>query len=272
MGDAASDRRMGILEEMTLDEVRAFEPAVVLLPIGSTEPHGPHLPYCTDTLLARHTAEAATLIANDAGVKALCYPTLPISLNVNFTRFPFALSLKVRTFMSLLMDLCHQIEQQGVRKILILNCHGGNPDAIGAFLREWAHRGVPGADGASERAFVCAMNWPSPEANELCEHPSDHAGQSEVLHIMAMREGLLRSEKLSKFVTQSPQVRALQRDDIQWVKPWHLHLPQCAQGETRQVDQEKAQQFVNANNQAVADIIIELARIPWSPTFPYASE
>lgn len=269
MADAGADRRIGILEEMTLDEVRAFDPEIVIVPIGSTEPHGPHLPYCTDTLLARHTAEGATVIANQADVKALCYPALPISLDVNFTALPFALSFKVRTFMDLLMDLCEQIEQQGVRKIVLINGHGGNPDAIGAFLREWSHRGLAGTAGAVGRAFICSINWPSAKANELIEHPSDHAGQAEVLHLVAMRRDLLRTERLSNFTARQPKVESLDRTEVQWVKPWHLYLPQCAHGDTGDVDREKAERFVRANNEAVAEVIIELARTPWSESFPY---
>ena len=42
----------GKLEEMTIEEVRQFQPEVAVFPLGSTEPHGPHLPYGTDTLIA----------------------------------------------------------------------------------------------------------------------------------------------------------------------------------------------------------------------------
>lgn len=269
MAENAKTPRLGILEEMTLEEVRGFGAEIVLLPIGSTEPHGPHLPYCCDTLNARCVSEGATMIANERGVKALCYPTLPISLNVNFSGFPFALSLKVRTFMAVLMDLCEQIEREGVRKIVIINGHGGNPAAIGAFLREWAQRGVAGTVGAAERAFVCGLNWPVGKAGELLEHPSDHAGEHEVLQMMAVRKDLVRKEKLGEFKSRRPGVKALERKEVMWVKPWHLHLPEGAHGETREVNQEKAQRFVQLNNQEVAEIIIELAQMPWSELFPY---
>ena len=79
---------------MTLDQIEAFKPEVVIVPIGSTEPHGEHLPYCTDTLNARDMAETAAVAANAAGVPVLCYPTLPISLNVNATALPWALSVR----------------------------------------------------------------------------------------------------------------------------------------------------------------------------------
>ena len=55
--------RMGVLEEMTMDEVRAFDTEVVVLPVGSTEPHGYHLPYGTDTIRVRATSEDATVRA-----------------------------------------------------------------------------------------------------------------------------------------------------------------------------------------------------------------
>ncbi len=54
----------GILQEMTIEDVRAFEPEIVLLGVGSTEPHGPVLPYGTDTFqvdaLCRRATELAT--------------------------------------------------------------------------------------------------------------------------------------------------------------------------------------------------------------------
>ena len=108
MSENSKQPRLGILEEMTLEEVSAFRPDVVVVPIGSTEPHGPHLPYCTDTLNARTTAEAGTMLANSRGVRVLCYPTLPMSLDVNFSGFPFALSMRVETFMNLLKEICEQ--------------------------------------------------------------------------------------------------------------------------------------------------------------------
>ena len=57
MSDEAKPR-MGILDEMTLPEVEAFEPEIVVIPLGSTEPHGPHLPYCCDALAVQTNASA----------------------------------------------------------------------------------------------------------------------------------------------------------------------------------------------------------------------
>ena len=81
MAENGRKPRMGILEEMTMDEVRGFNTEVVVVPVGSTEPHGPHLPYGSDTIEAKSFAENGTMIANSRGARALCYPVLPISIS-----------------------------------------------------------------------------------------------------------------------------------------------------------------------------------------------
>ncbi|MHC4397250.1 MAG: creatininase family protein [Planctomycetota bacterium] len=269
MAENTKKPRMGILEEMTMDEVQDFRPEVVVVPVGSTEPHGPHLPYCSDTIEARCFAEDATMIANSRGARVLCYPVLPISLDVNFSGYEFALSLRVKTFMRVLRDICEQIERQGVRKIVIANLHGGNYSVVEAFLREWSHRGIAGTPGAEERAFVCAAYWPFPKAAELIEYESDHGGENEVLAVMAERPELLRKDKLAEFKSQQHIVKALDNPNVRWVKPWHLYLPEGACGETRKVMPEKAEKFVKLNAEGLAELLVELSETPWSEYFPY---
>ena len=76
---AAGARFPGLLEEMSIDDVRAFNPEVVVLPLGSTEPHGPHLPYGTDTYEATKLAEMAVEQANGRGARlVLPYNTSPL--------------------------------------------------------------------------------------------------------------------------------------------------------------------------------------------------
>jgi len=260
--------RMGILEEMTLPEVEAFDPQIVVIPVGSTEPHGPHLPYCSDTLCVRTVAEMGTVLANQRGTRALCYPALPVGLNVNFA-WPFALSMKVPTYIRMLMDLCEQIEKRGVRRILIVNGHGGNTSAIHAFQRDWAHRGVGGMPGAEDHAFVCSALRRSPKHTDVVEHPSDHAGEAETLEVMAARPELVRTEKLDEFRWQRPAVKMLEEPRVHWVRPWHLHVPAAAGGETRSVTKEKAELLAQLNGQWIAGLIVDLCRTPWSDRYPY---
>ena len=98
----------GLLEEMTGENVRAFKPEVVVLPLGSTEPHGPHLPMGTDTYQVTRLCRLTVEGANRRGARTLLYPTLPIANNANFRKFPFSLRIGIRTLMSVIVDIVTQ--------------------------------------------------------------------------------------------------------------------------------------------------------------------
>jgi len=119
----------GILEEMTIDDVRSLAPNVAVLPIGSTEPHGPALPYGTDNFQVEYVAYGGTRKANEIGGRVVCLPTQRVSLNNNFRAFPFACRMQVPTFMNLLKDLVAMCRAENVHRIVFINGHGGNPDA-----------------------------------------------------------------------------------------------------------------------------------------------
>src|SRR5262249_19909693 len=132
---------------MTIDDVRAFGAEVAVLPLGSTEPHGPHLPYGTDTFQVTNLSREGVRIANSRGGRVLLYPTPPLTNNVNFRKFPFACRIGVRTLMTVIIDIVMQCKEDGVMKFVIVNGHGGNPGAIAAAMREIA--------GMDDMPFVC---------------------------------------------------------------------------------------------------------------------
>src|ERR1035437_6866766 len=132
----------GVLEEMTIDEIRAMRPEVVVWPLGSTEPHGPHLPTGTDNFQTTALCRAGVAEANRRGARALLYPTLPITNNANMRKIPFALRMGVRTLMQVVIDVMMQCKDDGIRKVVIVNGHGGSPPALQAVMRE-----MSGMDG-----------------------------------------------------------------------------------------------------------------------------
>lgn len=108
----------GLLETMTIADVRAFSPEVVMIPVASTEPHGPHLPYGTDTIIGGGVTAKAVQLANAKGAKVLRLPPLPIGNNVNFKAFPFACRIRVETLMAILADLVEFACEEGVNRVL----------------------------------------------------------------------------------------------------------------------------------------------------------
>lgn len=104
---------------------------VAVLPIGSTEQHGPHLPVHTDTLLAAEVAQRTA---------ALCEPTLPVlvlpalwvSLAEHHMALPGTLTLDHETLLAFVRCIARSLVRQGHRRILLLNGHGGNIAALTA--------------------------------------------------------------------------------------------------------------------------------------------
>ncbi|MEX0745446.1 MAG: creatininase family protein [Phycisphaeraceae bacterium] len=257
----------GILEEMTIEGVRAMSPRVVMLGIGSTEPHGPHLPYGTDLYQTDAVCRRAVTRANDRGARVLMYPTLPISTNANFQAFPFACRIGVRTLMNVLLDIIEALEQDGIRKVVLVNGHGGNPDVVRATVREHVGRRRPG-----EGAFVCMTSTTDvvpEEARAIVEHPSDHAGENETSRMLHLRPDLVRPEKFDDFLVQKPTIDHLRSGRMFFVRPWHGYIPASAGGETRSSSAEKGQTLTDAGADWLADFLVALAESPWHDQFPY---
>jgi len=250
---------------MTMDDVRAFDPEVVVLGVASTEPHGPIIPYGSDFFQCDAICRKAVTRANEGGARALMYPTLAIGNNVNFKKFPFACRIGVRTLMRVLLDIIQALEEDGIRKIVLVNGHGGNTDAMRATLREHFDR-TP----EERRAFVCiGGGMPSKEALEAIQHPSNHGGESETSRNLYLHPDLVRTEKLQKLPFGKPFVKSLAEDKVLWVRPWHLHVPKGGGGETRTASTEKGKALIESGAEGLADFLVELSKAPWNPNFPY---
>jgi len=108
-----------------------------VLPLGSTEQHA-YLSLSTDSILAERIAVEA---AEPLGVPV--FPVLPYGITPYFRAFPGTITLRVETYMSILRDILDAMAEQGFKRILIVNGHGGNIPAQG-LVGEWMadHPGV----------------------------------------------------------------------------------------------------------------------------------
>ncbi|GAF89288.1 unnamed protein product [marine sediment metagenome] len=157
------------------------------------------------------------------------------------------------------------MEEDGIRKVVLLNGHGGNTDAMNAVLRE--HYGRTPAD---RRAFVCVTtSLPSPKAMARVENPSMHGGESETSRQMYVRPEGVDTSKLADFGRGTPTIDLLEDPRIRWVRPWHLHYPVSAGGDARKSTVEKGKALVESGLDGLAKFLVELSATPWHPDFPY---
>lgn len=113
------------LAKLTWPEARARFGAdlVVFLPIGSTEPHGPHLPLDTDVTIAVAQARAAAAELERSGVKTLLLPALPYGVTYYTDGFEGRVTLRTGTLWHVLDDIVESLEEQGVRRVVFANAH-----------------------------------------------------------------------------------------------------------------------------------------------------
>ncbi|GGO33698.1 creatininase family protein [Deinococcus humi] len=101
-----------------------------ILPLGSTEQHA-HLSLCVDNILPSKLAQDAV---GDSGVPV--FPVLPYGITPYFRAYPGSINLRVQTYLAIVRDILDALHEQGFRRILIVNGHGGNTPAQG-FAAEW---------------------------------------------------------------------------------------------------------------------------------------
>lgn len=112
-------------DELTWPEINeaALAEKVVLLPIGSTEQHGHHLPLDTDNFLARSVCIAA---AKRAPRQTLVMPTIPYGYNEHAQDFPGTIHVHYDHFIEYCLDVCKSVAYAGFSRIIIIDGHGSN--------------------------------------------------------------------------------------------------------------------------------------------------
>lgn len=137
-----SIRRVSPLEERVWPELAVWlaeRPRTAVVALGSTEQHGPHLPFGTDTWIA--TELARRFCERVAGAIAL--PTVPLGCASEHTGFPGTLSLEPATLESVLLDLVRSARRAGFGHFVVFSAHGGNDALLDSVAPRLRAAGAP---------------------------------------------------------------------------------------------------------------------------------
>ena len=99
---------------------------LAILPWGATEAHNYHLPYGTDNYEADSIAAESAKIAWEKGAKVIVLPTIPFGVNTGQADILLDINLNPSTQFAIINDIVEVLNRQGIKKLLILNSHGGN--------------------------------------------------------------------------------------------------------------------------------------------------
>jgi creatinine amidohydrolase len=179
--------------EMTFPELRQVSRAgaLVLAPIAAVEQHSRHLAVLTDTVLVTGVAEAVERRLPDS---VALLPTLWFGASHHHLRFGATLSASVDVHIDLLCDLLTPLLDDGWRRVLLLNGHGGNIDTMQTALRRLQPR-------YRDRILAAASYWDlaAAELAALAEGPRKsmgHACEFETSMMLALRPDLVRREQI----------------------------------------------------------------------------
>lgn len=110
-----------ILPTHVTTDPEVADASLAVLPIGSFEQHGPHLPLVTDTLIAIAVADRIS-----RRYQALALPPLTFSCSHEHADFAGTVSVSATTLAAIVKDIAQSLERQSIRRLLIVNGHGGN--------------------------------------------------------------------------------------------------------------------------------------------------
>lgn len=158
-----------------------------VLPFGSIEQHGPHLPCGTDTYAAELIAEGVA-----ERLDALYVPFGPYGVTPIHAGHPGTISLERVVFEGLLRNICEELIRMGVRRFVFVNWHEGNIASMDAVATELQHR-EDKVVVASAQACYTAKRLYEAQGGELT-----HGGAIETMSVMAYDPDLLRLERVGE--------------------------------------------------------------------------
>jgi creatinine amidohydrolase len=252
-----------VLAELNHAAVRNQKWEAAVLPFGATEPHNLHMPYGTDTYQVDIIGSRACEYAYQRGGRALLLPSIPFGVNTNHLKIAGAVTCSVNptTLLHILTDIVDSLERQSVRKLVLLNGHGGNE--LKPLMRELHHR---------TKVFICLCDWfritrdlyPS-----IFDQPGEHADEVETSLGLAFFPDLVHLAQADPGRQIESKLEAVNRGWIGITRPWHLATSNTGLGDPSRASAEKGRSLMDVLVERLGSFLVELCALPATESFPY---
>lgn len=175
--------------ELSWTDLQKNLPEVVLLPVGSVEAHGPHLPLSTDVIISEEMARRAAVALIAQNIRTLILPALQYVITDYSSDFPGTVSVRKTTIQSLLKDIADSLHAQNIKTLCIVNSHL-EPDHL-ASLHEFSK-------DCNSITILFPDKAKKPWASLLTpefKQGACHAGSYETSLVLAARPDLVKDER-----------------------------------------------------------------------------
>ncbi|UCG95451.1 MAG: creatininase family protein [archaeon] len=231
-----------VWQDLHMDEAEKLDKSkVIIIPLGTIEPHGNHLPLKTDL-------SSPELIAKEVCKRtgSILGVSIPFGWSAEMTGFPGTLTLKASTYIGLIEDIAESYYNNGFKKIVFINGHGGNPPYIQVAMANLAknHRDIK----------IRNCDWYSGYylgEERKKEYKGNHAYKAEVEMMMLADK---KSVKMDKAVDY----------EANWTKVWKADLtkimPKCVDGEPTKANEKDAKELLEAVVTKISEIVEEIKK------------
>ncbi len=239
-----------VLAETNWKTTKDQEYEIAILPWGAIEAHNLHLPYGIDNIQSDYIAIGSAKIAWEKGVKAMVLPCVPFGVNTGQLDIKFCINMNPSTQHTVLIDVVDSLCIQGIKKLLILNGHGGNnfKQSIREIQVEYPE------------IFLCTLDWWRIMDNEkYFSEPGDHAGEMETSNIMYINPDLaLPVTEAGNGKTRNFKLKAIKEGWVWAQREWTKISDDTGVGNPKQASREKGQIFLEAVTNKIAGFLVEL--------------
>ncbi len=227
---------------------------LAILPWGATEPHNLHLPYLTDAILAHDVAVDAAQRAWDAyGVRVMVLPPVAMGAqNPGQRDLKFCIHYRYDTQRAILCDTVASLHHQGIRKLVIVNGHGGN--VFKSMIRDLA---VDDPD-----FILLTTDWFSAlPGKDWFDDPGDHADELETSVMMHYHPELVNLEEAGPGAAHGFALQSLRQKTAWLPRHWTLVTEDTGIGNPKLATAEKGKRFAEAVAERYALLLKELSQV-----------
>lgn len=249
------------LATTNLRRLREHRYEVAVLPTAATEAHNFHLPEGQDLLhtnaVARRSCEAAWRETQSV----ICLPPIPFGVDCNLLAFPLSIHVSQATLDAYVRDVIASLRHHGIRKIVLINGHGGNDFA--PLVRQVQC-------DLDVHVFICDW-WKvgSDRYSEVFSKPDDHAGELETSVALALFPELVEGEHAASGEAAPFRFEALRRGWVRTSRDFGKVNDHCAVGDPRAATAEKGRRYLDIVCERITRFLVELAKSPIDNRFPH---
>lgn len=260
-----TDRPARLWQDMTTTEMAAFDmaKAIAILPVAAIEQHGPHLPLATDARICAALLNRALALAPD-DLPVTVLPMQAVGVSPEHGDFPGTLSTSHETMIGLLLDVGKGVAAAGVRKLVLLNSHGGQPQVLDIAAQKLRRK---------HRMLVFPLNGYRYWGAEDVFPPEEiahgiHGGAIETSLMLHIDPGAVRKDAIKNFESLS---RSMERD-YHHLRPfgrtasfgWQTQdlNPEGACGDATLASAAHGKKLLETGAKKLAQILTEIDRLP----------